>query len=116
MENRLELKLRLWRDEEVAIGPGKIDLLDAIMEHGSISGAARALDMSYRRAWTLADTMNRCFREPLVATAAGGSKGGGAYVTDAGKAVLRHYRSMQHKAEAAIQSDLKKLTDLLSAE
>lgn len=116
MASRTELKLRIWRGDEIAIGPGKIALLEAIAEHGSISGAARALDMSYRRAWLLVDTMNRCFREPLVGTAAGGTKGGGAYVTDTGHAVLAHYRDMQRNAQAAIEADWKKIDALLSAE
>ena len=114
MKNRLELKLRILHGEEIAIGPGKIDLLEAILEYGSISGAARNMEMSYRRAWLLVDTMNRCFRQPLVETAAGGSKGGGAHVTETGKAVLKHYRDMQHKAEAAIQADFRKIQALLS--
>lgn len=114
MKNRLELKLRVLRGDEIAIGPGKIELLEAILESGSISGAARAMDMSYRRAWLLVDTMNRCFRQPLVETAAGGNKGGGAYVTAAGKAVLEHYRNMQRLSEAAVQADFKKIRSMLS--
>ena len=66
MNPRIALKLRLWRDDDVAMGPGKADLLAAIGHSGSISGAARSMDMSYRRAWILVDVMNRSFREPLV--------------------------------------------------
>lgn len=62
---RLKLKIQLYCDNEIAMGPGKADLLDAIAREGSISAAARAMDMSYRRAWLLVDTMNRCWREPL---------------------------------------------------
>lgn len=114
MTNRLELKLRVLRGDEIAIGPGKVELLEAILESGSISGAARAMGMSYRRAWLLVDTMNRCFREPLVESATGGSKGGGACVTETGKAVLAHYRSMQRAAEAAARADFRKIRSLLS--
>src|SRR5471032_3039230 len=83
MDLKLNLKLRLMRDEEVAMGPGKADLLEAIAEAGSISGAARSMGMSYRRAWLLVDVMNRCFQKPLVHSAAGGAQGGGA--TDRGR-------------------------------
>jgi hypothetical protein len=63
---RLKLKLQLYCGDEIAMGPGKADLLEAIAREGSISAAGRALGMSYRRAWLLVDTMNRCFRAPLV--------------------------------------------------
>lgn len=95
------LAVRLLRDEEVAMGPGKADLLDAIRATGSISGAARAMNMSYRRAWLLVDVMNRCFKEPLVHSAAGGQKGGGAQVTPAGERALLLYRQIEAAALAA---------------
>lgn len=60
--------------EDIAIGPGKADLLSAIAETGSIAAAGRRLDMSYRRAWLLVETMNRCFRAPLVEAAKGGAR------------------------------------------
>jgi len=79
------------------MGPGKADLLDAIAREGSISAAARTLGMSYRRAWLLVDTMNRCWREPLVTA----QTGGGAQVTDAGCEVLDFYRAVLGQAEGA---------------
>ena len=77
----LKIKLQLFCGDEIAMGPGKADLLEAIAREGSISGAGRALGMSYRRTWMLVDVMNRCWRQPLVETSAGGSHGGGARVT-----------------------------------
>lgn len=91
----LKAQLRLWLGEEIALGPGKADLLAAINEAGSIAAAGRRLSMSYRRAWLLVDTMNRCFREPLVVSVAGGSGGGGAQLTTTGQEVLRLYRALQ---------------------
>ncbi|HMT43518.1 MAG TPA: LysR family transcriptional regulator [Chakrabartia sp.] len=91
----LKITIRLYCGDEIAMGPGKADLLDAIRVHGSISAAARAMEMSYRRAWLLADTMNRCWREPLVATVPGSAHGGGARVTERGEQVLAHYRNLQ---------------------
>lgn len=96
---RLKLKIQLYCGDEIAMGPGKADLLDAIARAGSISAAARALDMSYRRAWLLVDTMNRCWSEPLVETSPGSAKGGGAKVTPSGQAVLAHYRALQERLQ-----------------
>lgn len=81
--------------DAVALGPGKADLLDAISVAGSISGAARAMSMSYRRAWQLVDLMNRCWREPLVETSPGRAHGSGARLTAAGIALLASYRALQ---------------------
>jgi molybdate transport system regulatory protein len=92
---RLSLQVRLYRDDEIALGPGKADLLEAIAKTGSISGAAREMGMSYRRAWLLVDTMNRCFRSSLVETAAGGSQGGGTHLTPLGEEVLARYRALE---------------------
>ena len=72
------LTLRIDFDGERSIGPGKIKLLELIDALGSISAAGRRMGMSYRRAWLLVDALNRCFREPLVASHAGGAHGGGA--------------------------------------
>lgn len=91
----LRAQLRLWLGDDIALGPGKADLLAAISEAGSIAAAGRRLSMSYRRAWLLVDTMNRCFREPLVVSAVGGSGGGGAHLTATGQEVLRLYRALQ---------------------
>lgn len=94
---RLKLKLQLYCGDEIAMGPGKAALLQAIQRTGSISAAGRDLGMSYRRAWLLVDTMNRCFAAPLVETQAGS----GARVTEAGEAALRDYLALAERAEGA---------------
>jgi molybdate transport system regulatory protein len=109
MTTKIALRMRLLRDDDVAMGPGKADLLDAIAATGSISAAARAMDMSYRRAWLLVDVMNRSFREPLVQGAAGGKQGGGAHVTEAGLKVLAAFRTMEAAALAAAKPHLEQL-------
>lgn len=91
----LKIKAQLIVDDEIAFGPGKAALLDAIAEEGSISAAARAMGLSYRRAWLMVDAMNRSFAEPLVATTSGGR--GGAEVTGAGQAALSAYRTMERE-------------------
>lgn len=99
MAQRLKLKIQLYCGDEIAMGPGKADLLAAIVQHGSISAAARAMNMSYRRAWLLTDAMNRCWSEPLLETSPGSAKGGGAKVTAFGAAVLAHYRKLQERLQ-----------------
>ncbi len=107
-------KLRLMFGSEIAIGPGKADLLDAIAATGSISESARRMGMSYRRAWLLVDTMNRCFREPVVAAATGGSGGGGAALTPFGRRALAQFRAMQARVDRALKGDLDRFSDLLA--
>lgn len=102
MSGRIKIKIQIFCGDEIAMGPGKADLLDAIAREGSISAAGRALGMSYRRTWMLVDTMNRCWRAPLVETAAGGSHGGGARVTELGQRVVEQYRALcRHAGETA---------------
>lgn len=99
----LKIKLQLLLGDDIAMGPGKAELLDAIAREGSISAAGRALGMSYRRAWLLVDTMNRCFRERLVATTPGGAKTGGARLTATGLTVLEDYRALQAAVQKAAE-------------
>jgi molybdate transport system regulatory protein len=91
------------------MGPGKAELVERIGQTGSISAAARAMGMSYRRAWQLVEALNRDFRQPLVATAIGGVRGGGARVTPFGRRIVALYRAMESKASAAIARDVQQL-------
>jgi len=106
-------RLRILLGAAIAIGPGKADLLDAIAASGSISAAAKRMGMSYRRAWLLVDTMNRCFRGPLVASARGGTGGGGAHLTPLGEMVLARYRDMESKALDSLADDLSAFARLM---
>jgi molybdate transport system regulatory protein len=101
-----QVRVRLLQGEEIALGPGKADLLDAIRHSGSISGAAKALGMSYRRAWLLVETMNHCFEPPLVSSAKGGKGGGGAEVTEEGLRLLAAFRRMQGEVEKVVNAHL----------
>ena len=91
----LKIKAQLYCGDELAMGPGKADLLEAIAREGSISGAGRAMGMSYRRSWLLVDSMNRCWQEKLVETVAGGGHGRGASLTASGQKVLAVYRTLE---------------------
>src|SRR5262249_37400212 len=108
----VDLKPRIMVAGERTFGPGKADLLDHIARTGSISAAARAMEMSYSRAWALVDEMNRAFKTPLVETAAGGKRGGGAHVTESGKAALAAYRRMQKRLDDAAARYLPVFTPL----
>ncbi|MEO8565036.1 MAG: ModE family transcriptional regulator [Betaproteobacteria bacterium] len=109
MRLRTEFRLRIRRGNDIAVGPGKIDLLEAIGATGSISAAARSLGMSYRRAWLLVDTMNRCFRTSVVEAEAGGKRGGGATLTRLGREVIERYRRIEHSAARAGAADIRAL-------
>jgi molybdate transport system regulatory protein len=102
------LTLRVLGPRAAAMGPGKAELIRRIEQTGSISAAARAMGMSYRRAWQLVEALNRDYREPVVATAVGGQRGGGARVTPFGRRLVARYRAMEDKASSAIAADLKR--------
>lgn len=106
-------QIRIMFRKAIAMGPGKADLLQAIERTGSISAAAREMDMSYRRAWMLVDVMNHCFREPLVTTETGGQRGGGARVTEFGREVLQRYLDMEAKAAAAVAPEMNNFARLM---
>ena len=93
----------------LAIGPGKVALLEAIGETGSITSSAKKLGMSYRRAWLLVDETNRCLVRPAVRTAAGGQRGGGTTLTPIGIELVRRYRALEHQTALAVTRKLKSL-------
>ena len=110
---RMRTHLRIMLDGEIAFGPGKADLLDAIRDTGSISAAGKKLGMSYRRAWLLVDAMNRCFRTPLVQTAAGGVAGGGAHLSQTGAEVVAQYRVLEATVAKITDEAFAKMKPLL---
>ena len=105
-------RIRVMHGKEIAMGPGKADLLEEVARTGSIGEAAAELDMSYMRAWTLIKTMERCFKQPLVKVTRGGAKHGGAELTGTGKKVVELYRAMEQEsltATASLRRELEKL-------
>ena len=101
---------RLCRGSDIALGPGKADLLETIHRTGTISGAARELAMSYRRAWVLVETMNRCFANPLVSTSSW--RGKGASLTRDGQRVLQLYRQLESASLRSARRPLAQLESL----
>ena len=116
MSQRAVAHLRLRLSDQLSIGPGKARLLETIAETGSIAAAGRRLKMSYKRAWSLVEEMNRAFAEPLVASARGGSSGGGASLTASGQTVLACYRRVEERAEAAVAGEIAELQSLLAVD
>jgi molybdate transport system regulatory protein len=106
-------RLRIVLEPDIAIGPGKADLLEGIRDTGSIAAAGRRLGMSYKRAWLLVETMNACFKSPLVEASRGGRARGGATLTSDGERVLDCYRRMEALTGKAIAKELTTLRSLL---
>lgn len=98
----------------MAIGPGKISLLEAILATGSLTAAAKHIDMSYRRAWVLIDELNKSLKMPAVASAKGGENGGGSVVTPVGLQLLERYRRIETTAASACRADIRALHALLA--
>jgi molybdate transport system regulatory protein len=103
------IRLRIHLGDDHSLGPGKVQLLEAVREHGSISAAARSMGMAYRHAWELIDDMNQCFRSPVVETASGGRAGGGATLTAFGEEVVRRFRAMEEATRRSVAKDLAAL-------
>lgn len=116
LATRVTASLRLKHGNTGVLGPGKGRLLEEIDRAGSISGAARGMGMSYKRAWDLVSDLNHLFKEPLVATSFGGAKGGGATLTPLGQQVLGHYRHMLSAVDQALASDIAWLDKHLAGE
>lgn len=109
----LRPRLRVVCGEDIAMGPGKVDLLALVAETGSIREAAERMHMSYMRAWTLIRTMNGCFNQPLVEAVRGGKAGGGAQLTETGRKALALYRQMEAACLSATKPRWQSLKALL---
>lgn len=109
-----KLTVRIDLPTGVRIGWGKIALLEQIERTGSISAAARAMGMSYRRAWLLVEETNAQTRHPVVATNIGGTHGGGAGLTETGHRLVAAYRAIEAKSKGAIGAEMHELSELLT--
>ncbi|MFM0204584.1 LysR family transcriptional regulator [Paraburkholderia fungorum] len=109
----VRFRMRIRSGDAVALGPGKVELLEAVREYGSISAAARSLDMSYRRAWLLIDELNRSLKAPATHSEQGGQSGGGCTLTPVGESIIRLYRDVEVEAERCCAKQLAELTRLI---
>lgn len=110
---QIKIKIQISDDDHIAFGPGKAQLLAAIAQYGSISAAAKSMNMSYKRAWELVAVMNQSFKEPLVSTAVGGASGGGATLTEFGISALAHYQSLQNKSAQFVNQEAQAFLAML---
>ena len=109
-----KFRLRVTTGDVIAVGPGKIALLEAIAETGSITAGAKRLDMSYRRAWMLLDELNRALKKPAVDSAKGGQHGGGSEITAVGRQLIELYRRIELAAAHACADDMARMVKLLA--
>jgi molybdate transport system regulatory protein len=110
----VRFRLRINSGDVIAIGPGKVELIEAIGATGSITEAAKSLGMSYRRAWLLLEELNTMLKRPAVASVKGGVRGGGSELTDVGVQLIELYRQIESTAARACAADLKRLQGLLA--
>ncbi|MGC1387706.1 MAG: LysR family transcriptional regulator [Steroidobacteraceae bacterium] len=89
------VRFRIDFSQYSSVGPGKIRLLEAIRDSGSLSQGARNIGMSYRRAWLLVESLKQSFREPVTMASTGGKDGGGMLVTEFGGALIKSYRELE---------------------
>lgn len=108
------VRFRLDLGPQCSIGPGKIDLLEAIASTGSIRQAARSLRMSYRYAWLLIDSINKSFTEPATTASVGGSGGGGVELTPFGAELVKRYRSLAKRFDTVAETELRPITAKLA--
>ncbi len=106
-------RFRVLSGKDIALGPGKVELLERVHETGSIAEAAESLEMSYMRAWTLIKTMEQCFAEPLIRVSRGGAAHGGAKLTANGLKILKLYREMEAEGLRATANIRRRLLALL---
>jgi molybdate transport system regulatory protein len=109
----LKPRLRVTCGRDIALGPGKMELLALLVETESLNEAARRMNMSYMRAWTLVKTMEKCFREPVVVAERGGKSGGGMKVTDTGRRALALYQEMETTALKSVKAPWQRLQKML---
>lgn len=108
--NRYAFMGRVWieGDEGTFLGHGRVALLERIRQHGSISKAALSLEMSYRHAWALLESMNRQSKLPLIVTVKGGEGGGGTRLTDEGEKAISFFREMDERFEKFLSSEAER--------
>ena len=105
----LKIRVRIDFDDAHSVGPGKIALLERMRDCGSLSQAARELDMSYRRAWQLLDSLNTSFNEPVIVTSIGGKGGGGSEITKFGLTLIDSYRALEKEMTGRAQQFFKQM-------
>ena len=104
---------RVYLGESLSIGPGKIALLRKIDETHSITAAAKALGIPYKRAWSLIETLNQGLGRPVVQTLTGGKGGGGTRVTELGRHLMLRYDALETRINETARTELQAFNDRL---
>lgn len=94
-----KIKSRIWieADGEILLGEGRVNLLKAIDKMGSLSKAAKSIGMSYKKAWSLIDAVNKRAEKPVTTSSIGGKGGGGAELTAYGKSLVETFETINKK-------------------
>lgn len=111
--SQVRWRMRIMHSDVIAIGPGKIELLEAVRDHGSITAAAKSMNMSYRRAWLLLNEINMSLASPATVSNHGGANGGASKLTDVGERIVTLYRQIEMQATQANKDELEQLMALL---
>lgn len=106
-----KIKSRIWIefDDHVLLGEGRVHLLKAVEETGSLSKAAKSLNISYKKAWDLIDAVNKSAKEPVTITSTGGKGGGGAQLTEYGKSLILAFDSINKNCWEFLNDQLEKI-------
>jgi molybdate transport system regulatory protein len=109
-----KIKSRIWveLDGEEFLGEGKVSLLKAIDETGSLSKAAKAINISYKKAWHLMDSVNKTSKKPVTINSIGGKGGGGTVLTPYGKSLIGVFEEMNVKCWKFLDVQLEKIKSL----
>jgi molybdate transport system regulatory protein len=107
---KYKIKSRIWieADDNILLGEGRVALLEAIEETGSLSKAAKSLKMSYKKAWSLIDALNSRAERPVITTSIGGKGGGGAKITPYGKALINAFNTVNKNCWKFLDEEMKK--------
>lgn len=109
-KKNINATFRLWinANDEKLLGKGRVELLERIDKTGSISHAAKQMKMSYRQAWQMVTEMNERGKQPVVNKQLGGRSGGGASVTEYGKALVEAFHRIEKSVEILINREIKR--------
>jgi len=106
----LKIKSKIWieNDEGILISEGRVQLLKLIEDTGSLNKAAKAMNLSYQKAWKLVDASNKAAKSPLIETHVGGNKGGGTILTPYGKSLIEIFEAINTDCWIFLDEQLKK--------
>jgi len=104
-----QIKSRIWVEgkEGIFLGEGRIQLLEAVSKEGSLSKAAKSLNMSYKKAWNLIDAINKSAPQPVVIKSTGGANGGGTIITSYGKKKIAQFEIMKQRCWEFMEKETK---------